>query len=127
MIRLPPRSTRTDTRFPYTTLFRSFERALVGECRALPGQRDDVLGFEVQRLAIEADRLARQPLGAGDLRESDDRRPIARVGGERRFVENEREVEIAGFLSLMTFLLERDRAIGRANVCTPVTNTYIRD
>src|SRR3546814_6767306 len=23
MIRLPPRSTRTDTRFPYTTLFRS--------------------------------------------------------------------------------------------------------
>src|SRR3546814_12429253 len=28
MIRRPPRSTRTDTRFPYTTLFRStFERA----------------------------------------------------------------------------------------------------
>src|SRR3546814_4948879 len=28
MIRLPPRSTRTDTLFPYTTLFRSF---LVGQ------------------------------------------------------------------------------------------------
>src|SRR3546814_13567672 len=26
MIRRPPRSTRTDTRFPYTTLFRSAER-----------------------------------------------------------------------------------------------------
>src|SRR3546814_3954820 len=26
MIRRPPRSTRTDTRFPYTTLFRSFTR-----------------------------------------------------------------------------------------------------
>src|SRR3546814_4147628 len=26
MIRLPPRSTRTDTLFPYTTLFRSFAR-----------------------------------------------------------------------------------------------------
>src|SRR3546814_13756695 len=26
MIRLPPRSTRTDTRFPYTTLFRSARR-----------------------------------------------------------------------------------------------------
>src|SRR3546814_18249192 len=26
MIRLPPRSTRTDTLFPYTTLFRSIER-----------------------------------------------------------------------------------------------------
>src|SRR3546814_11144789 len=28
MIRRPPRSTRTDTLFPYTTLFRSVERAL---------------------------------------------------------------------------------------------------
>src|SRR3546814_6803010 len=28
MIRLPPRSTRTDTLFPYTTLFRSFEKKL---------------------------------------------------------------------------------------------------
>src|SRR3546814_17432122 len=29
MIRLPPRSTRTDTLFPYTTLFRSGVRTLV--------------------------------------------------------------------------------------------------
>src|SRR3546814_5841571 len=28
MIRRPPRSTRTDTLFPYTTLFRSVERVL---------------------------------------------------------------------------------------------------
>src|SRR3546814_19943505 len=28
MIRRPPRSTRTDTLFPYTTLFRSFDDAL---------------------------------------------------------------------------------------------------
>src|SRR3546814_14934388 len=28
MIRLPPRSTRTDTLFPYTTLFRSFDTFL---------------------------------------------------------------------------------------------------
>src|SRR3546814_7129333 len=33
MIRLPPRSTRTDTLFPYTTLFRS--AAAVAACRAL--------------------------------------------------------------------------------------------
>src|SRR3546814_1541421 len=125
MIRLPPRSTRTDTRFPYTTLFRSFERALVGECRALPGQRDDVLGFEDQRLAIEADRLARQPLGAGDLRERDDRRPIARIGGERRLVEIDREVEIAGFLRLMPFLLERDRA-GRSEEHTSELQSLMR-
>src|SRR3546814_7971119 len=30
MIRRPPRSTRTDTRFPYTTLFRSLTRRAVG-------------------------------------------------------------------------------------------------
>src|SRR3546814_6815788 len=30
MIRRPPRSTRTDTLFPYTTLFRSDRRALCG-------------------------------------------------------------------------------------------------
>src|SRR3546814_21032032 len=31
MIRRPPRSTRTDTLFPYTTLFRSFQPYLIGE------------------------------------------------------------------------------------------------
>src|SRR3546814_18020167 len=31
MIRRPPRSTRTDTLFPYTTLFRSDGRKLIGE------------------------------------------------------------------------------------------------
>src|SRR3546814_11181976 len=38
MIRRPPRSTRTDTLFPYTTLFRSLQRALLrprGDGRAV--------------------------------------------------------------------------------------------
>src|SRR3546814_548902 len=38
MIRRPPRSTRTDTLFPYSTLFRSFER---GEARR--GNRQQVV------------------------------------------------------------------------------------
>src|SRR3546814_9354484 len=33
MIRLPPRSTRTDTLFPYTTLFRSASPASASRCR----------------------------------------------------------------------------------------------
>src|SRR3546814_6600177 len=43
MIRRPPRSTRTDTLFPYTTLFRSFWQAVAwlysntrGDCQGLP-------------------------------------------------------------------------------------------
>src|SRR3546814_3370466 len=39
MIRRPPRSTRTDTLFPYTTLFRSLFRAALADLhhRAQPG------------------------------------------------------------------------------------------
>src|SRR3546814_10075445 len=51
MIRLPPRSTRTDTLFPYTTLFRSADRrerrirfadqGFLPDQRHLPRQPDD--------------------------------------------------------------------------------------
>src|SRR3546814_7938946 len=34
MIRRPPRSTRTDTRFPYTTLFRSRHREIPDSCHS---------------------------------------------------------------------------------------------
>src|SRR3546814_15721252 len=52
MIRRPPRSTRTDTLFPYTTLFRSFP---VGQGRDLmvsiqQGLRED--GFEVSMVKL---------------------------------------------------------------------------
>src|SRR3546814_6113019 len=45
MIRRPPRSTRTDTLFPYTTLFRSFamERSGVGE-RLIKNSRKTATG-----------------------------------------------------------------------------------
>src|SRR3546814_15792691 len=36
MIRRPPRSTRTDTLFPYTTLFRSYQRRYRGARRGSP-------------------------------------------------------------------------------------------
>src|SRR3546814_3568493 len=48
MIRRPPRSTRTDTLFPYTTLFRSLAHMLIGQrhdkAAQLPG-----LQFVAQR------------------------------------------------------------------------------
>src|SRR3546814_17117170 len=47
LIRLPPRSTRTDTLFPYTTLFRSFVRLDEVEVGELPSrlfQRDPAGG-----------------------------------------------------------------------------------
>src|SRR3546814_4769313 len=60
MIRRPPRSTRTDTLFPYTTLFRSLPRC--GD------------GAGTQRLG------RRRPLPAGDLR------AVLPAGGRRAAV-----------------------------------------
>src|SRR3546814_14389705 len=41
MIRRPPRSTRTDTLFPYTTLFRSMVRAVDGATVPATGEIED--------------------------------------------------------------------------------------
>src|SRR3546814_16299998 len=59
MIRRPPRSTRTDTLFPYTTLFRSARRALLAyNDRLAAGQAiferraDNLLGT-IERIAAD--------------------------------------------------------------------------
>src|SRR3546814_15254019 len=50
-IRRPPRSTRTDTLFPYTTLFRSAQDALALEIAAQEGHRM-ALQRQARRLVI---------------------------------------------------------------------------
>src|SRR3546814_8566310 len=55
MIRRPPRSTRTDTLFPYTTLFRS--RAFVDRHLQHVGDRL-VLEFDLERFSVVAFALA---------------------------------------------------------------------
>src|SRR3546814_1988365 len=42
MIRRPPRSTRTDTLFPYTTLFRSADEAGVIFCRSVEHRQPEI-------------------------------------------------------------------------------------
>src|SRR3546814_19511423 len=74
MIRLPPRSTRTDTLFPYTTLFRSLDRAADADGH-VQLRRDDLAGLAdlqfvghvagVDRCARGADRSA-ELVGQGD-------------------------------------------------------------
>src|SRR3546814_9586501 len=51
MIRRPPRSTRTDTLFPYTTLFRSIENLVLVEKRELSGAEREMMGFETLTFA----------------------------------------------------------------------------
>src|SRR3546814_14896711 len=59
MIRRQPRSTRTDTRCPYTTLFRSDDRRAFGRAVALQDAQAELLH-------PGSPRLLAHPLGAGE-------------------------------------------------------------
>src|SRR3546814_17683660 len=99
MIRRPPRSTRTDTLFPYTTLFRSGR----GSRRLAVGAEADLLDPRLRggqaRLAMRAQRVA------------------ALVKGHRFL-----QADVAAFeppddrFQLSPRRLERQRADGRAGV-----------
>src|SRR3546814_5317689 len=111
MIRRPPRSTRTDTLFPYTTLFRSRE-ILVG---------DDELGVEQQLLAkavaggagalrsVEAEQ-ARLDLGDG---EAGDR--AGEFFGEDRSEEHTSELQSLMRISYAVFCLKKKKTINSKN------------
>src|SRR3546814_16436090 len=94
MIRRPPRSTRTDTLFPYTTLFRSARSGAVGLGVADVGQRllerrrvDDLLALEVLGgEGRDRDRQVLKPLrrplrGDDDILDTDRILLSARVAG----------------------------------------------
>src|SRR3546814_2272011 len=87
MIRRPPRSTRTDTLFPYTTLFRS-----VLDADAL-GRAGGARGVDHVRQVVRARRRSRVP---GTLRL--ERRP---VGVETHHVDPRSEEHTSELQSLM--------------------------
>src|SRR3546814_13221998 len=70
MIRRPPRSTRTDTLFPYTTLFRSDDGAGHGEGAELGGREE--AGEHHHR--AELDRECGVALGKGQCNGTPDAR-----------------------------------------------------
>src|SRR3546814_16432134 len=83
MIRPPPRSTRTDTLFPYTTLFRSAELPLAGHGRgaglSAADQVPRLLGTQTRRQAVCG---AHRQCRAGPL--AGDRLRRARVAADRK-------------------------------------------
>src|SRR3546814_1115831 len=70
MIRRPPRSTRTDTLFPYTTLFRSGGEPASGGKRLGNRQPGEARGGEEPVQPVPATRLGGQPKhgGADEIR-----------------------------------------------------------
>src|SRR3546814_19065031 len=98
MIRRPPRSTRTDTLFPYTTLFRSRTEAGLFDCAVARHDRTDPP--QVERAEIH-DRIA-----------DDD----ARIGGiVRDRVEHGPQASGLGILAHDARVENLDREIGRAS------------
>src|SRR3546814_8795042 len=60
MIRRPPRSTRTDTLFPYTTLFRSLAQGLAGDVAAVIALLEPEPQLQERREVFQMARSAMQ-------------------------------------------------------------------
>src|SRR3546814_12905953 len=96
MIRRPPRSTRTDTLFPYTTLFRSV-------------RPDEGFGLLRQRLARRPrgrGRAGRGAVGRPDRRRRDGRRPGV---GPDRSEEHTSELQSLMRISYAVFCLKKKK------------------
>src|SRR3546814_1292871 len=119
MIRRPPRSTRTDTLCPYTTLFRSIDRPRAGR-RGSDGST--LLSFLNGALVLQHKAalllLADGRLPAGGYAHSGGLEPtvhtqgLTDAAGLERFLEG--RAATAGLVE-----------IGRAHVWTPVTNSHL--
>src|SRR3546814_9314307 len=101
MIRRPPRSTRTDTLFPYTTLFRSLDDA-TREAQVLRRELDDA------RADAQRDPLTQLP--------------------NRRVLEERYAIPTDAHAAICLAMCDIDhfkQEIGRADVRTPVTNAHL--
>src|SRR3546814_15296988 len=111
MIRRPPRSTRTDTLFPYTTLFRS--TVLTDEHKDCTND-----GF----FAIHTSRASTQistDLYVGDLTDSDRHSPTRSSNGIANFIDRA-DTRIAPHkirLTTTVIVVEIGRASCRERVC----------
>src|SRR3546814_2108391 len=121
MIRRPPRSKRTDTLFPYTTLFRSAigDRRLGGRGRDGPldmGQRPGrALRLDLQdegRLLVLGPTLLARPVGdafqqAAHQAFAGQRLPVVGAGKRRRSEEHTSELQSLMRISYAVFCLKK--------------------
>src|SRR3546814_973424 len=101
MIRRPPRSTRTDTLFPYTTLFRSLD----DRTRMLAAISHD-LRTPLTRLQLRAERIADQELREGMLREI---AQVTRMLDFTRSEEHTSELQSLMRISYAVFCLKKKK------------------
>src|SRR3546814_4521946 len=112
MIRRQPRSTRTDTRFPYTTLFRSGRKAASG--RGPRGRlQDPRQRARVRRRAAHVDHPADRLLDAesGAAREVQAHERRRRVRGRARSEEHTSELQSLMRISYAVFCLKKNKTV----------------
>src|SRR3546814_9811489 len=112
MIRRPPRSTRTDTLFPYTTLFRSDV--------SRTEQRDLVVHLDVEIIDREA-RLEPAPQRTRQIGGQDDRHRLRRRGF--RSEEHTSELQSLMRISYAVFCLKKKKTTKKVRIITHNTNT----
>src|SRR3546814_9421373 len=95
MIRRPPRSTRTDTLFPYTTLFRSRHR----DCGRRRWRACGPAGRCAARSTAGGDQVARDQLQTG----------TGLVGGNDRSEEHTSELQSLMRISYAVFCLKKKK------------------
>src|SRR3546814_3160659 len=106
MIRRPPRSTRTDTLFPYTTLFRSVGAAYAGRDQAKPPE----LQPRPPAVRRPAPLPGRMPLGAGrHLRNRHRARVLGALHG--RSEEHTSELQSLMRISYAVFCLKKKNTL----------------
>src|SRR3546814_9944975 len=122
MIRRPPRSTRTDTLFPYTTLFRSQRPFPFRHVELVPASKYP------RALAPEAHWTPEQVRGDGIWLTSSTspRPPAARPGvawGCTRSEEHTSELQSLMRISYAVFCLKKKKHKHQTQISTAVTNT----
>src|SRR3546814_8641163 len=120
MTRRPPRSTRTDTLFPYTTLFRSVLRNIGGVPREGIGAVGDDAAVRQVRKA-DAERHRRPTVDRGEQHQCDTpgdqqrlvtRKPIAPVRSE----EHTSELQSLMRISYAVFCLKKQQTINTRKI-----------
>src|SRR3546814_6227382 len=115
MIRRPPRSTRTDTLFPYTTLFRSRLKAEIEAISRAQGNR------KREALTLISNRT--KALLDKDLQEHSDFGEVANVSF--RSEEHTSELQSLMRISYAVFCLNKKKHIRNSNKYTLQTNNII--
>src|SRR3546814_4131488 len=118
MIRLPPRSTRTDTLFPYTTLFRSDVAERSGDRRA--GERNEHREAEQdhRRRHRAAEPRAESAVQGGENRDAD-------PGEEHRSEEHTSELQSLMRISYAVFCLKKKKKTKNTTNGTQPSKTHI--